>query len=353
MEIGTIINILTFEDLSDTDINQGWGITSGKLVSPANISQPLQFSYVSALWKWKKVIVSNKKTIKLFINNLAGNYTGDFYINENNKLCSHFSYNNSVHTSVESVNITDGDLLEFTLHKDGWNTIFSVKNMTTNVTVSLDASNVVFATHKLRIITSEVTQITSYKLESSQLVGGDVAVGDSITYGDAAESSSTSWVGIAGFDRVCGPGDRSTEAIALLPEIMNFVKPKRIIYAMGTNDQDISTWKNALQIFKNRMKSNRITFIPVCPYANNIRDMSVFRNYVISSFQVYFDFYTLTKSNSGTGIKTEYNSGDGVHPSQLGHTTIGDYVLGNEFYDYYENFSDDVIQFYFMYKKIS
>lgn len=352
MEIGIIKNYISFSNFSETDMNSGWSIANNKLIGPADTSKPLQFKYVSGLWKWKKTIVTNKKSLKAFIYNTAGNFTGEFYINSQNKLCSFFSYDNSTNISSDALAYSDGDNLEFTINKDGWDLTFAVKNLSTNQTVSMNAGNVAISIHKLRLITSEVTEILSYKLESSQLKGGTWVVGDSITYGSAAASALLSWVGITGWNRVCGPGDRSSDALLLLEEILTYIKPERIIYAMGTNDSSIETWKSAVSQYQQTMNANKITFIPVCPYANNIRSMQPFRDYIVANFSVYFDFYTVTKADNSTNLNPAYDSGDHVHPNTSGHSAIGNFTINSPNYNYFKNFTDDTLQMYAFYRQM-
>ncbi|QWA38878.1 SGNH/GDSL hydrolase family protein [Chryseobacterium sp. ZHDP1] len=352
MEIGIIKNYSSFSNLSETDISAGWSIINNKLVSPADITKPLQFKYVSGLWQWKRTIVSNKKSLKLFINNTAGNYTGEFYINTQNKLCSSFSYDSSLRVSTDAISYNAGDLLEFSILKNAWSTFFAVKNLSTNQTVTLDASNVVFAIHKLKLITSEVTEISSYKFESSQPVGGTYVVGDSITNGSAATTPELSWVGLTGWNRLCGPGDRSADAILLLEEILNYVKPDRIVYAMGTNDPNIDVWKNAVQQFKQVLNAGRITFIPICPYANGVKSMEAFQQYIVGNFSIYFDFYSVTKAQGSTILNPLYDSGDHVHPNNPGHSAIGNYTINSPHYNYFKNFADDTLQMYAFYRQM-
>jgi len=343
MEIGTIFNYQGFSEFSGIDINVGWSISAGKLISPADTNKPLQFNYASALWEWKKTVVCNKKSLRLYSYMTALNFYGEFYINSENKLCSYFSYGSTTSVSTLPIGFNNGDLLEFSLLKSGWSLIFSVKNLTTNQVVNLDASNVIHATHKLRLITSEVTEVSSYKLESSQEQGGTIAVGDSITYGNSATTEANGWVRIANFMTEAGGGDRSADAVLLIPEIVNHIKPSRVIYAMGTNDGDINVWKANLVFFQNKMRVNRITFIPCAPYANNNKSMQPFKDYIIANYDVYFDFFELTKQDGNTNIKSNYDSGDGVHPNNFGHLEIGNFLLNNQFYNYFEDFSNNFL----------
>lgn len=345
MEIGTILNYQAFNNLSNTDINLGWSVGNNKLVSPADISKPLQFKYTTGLRKWKKTIVANKKTLKLYIYNTAENFRGEFYIDSNNKLCGFFSYDNSTSVSADSIGYTNGDLLEFTVERINRQSTFSVKNKTTNQIVSVVTNNIAYSIHKLRLICSEVTEISSYVKESSaEFEPETVVVGDSITDGSSSTTENGSWVNIAGFMALCGPGDRSTDAILLFDEILTVVKPKRIIYAMGTNDVQISNWKNGLSLFEQKMNANKITFIPVCPYANSTRSMQPYFDYVTGKYSIYFDFYTITKQNNSTDLKPEYNAGDNVHLNDAGHLQVGNYCLSSQYYDYFKDFSDGTMK---------
>lgn len=350
MEIGIITNITSFQNLNETDTNTGWSVSGGKLVSPADITKPIQFSHVSGLWMWNRKIISDKKTLKLFFYNTAGNFTTDFYINDQNKLCSHFSYDNTTRTSTDILGYTSGDLLEFSIIKNGRTITFSVKNLNTNQIVNLNASNVAISIHKLRLITSEVTEISTYKFESSQTTGGTLVVGDSITYGSNATAENLSWVSIANWERDCGPGDKSPDALLLIPEILNFIKPIRVVYAMGTNDTIIDNWKNALVQYGKVMNANRITFIPVCPYANTSRSMQAYYDHIIANYSIFFDFYTTTKVASGTNLKPEYNSGDNVHLNNAGHAAVGNFILSSPYYEYYKNFEDNTLELYLSYR---
>lgn len=353
MEIGLILNYQGFTDLSKTDINTGWSVSNNKIVSPADVSKPLQFSYVSGLKKWKKTVVANKKTLKLYIYNTAENFRAEFYINANNKLCGFFSFDNSTSISADSLIYNDGDLLEFSINKVNRESTFTVKNLNTNQIISLATNNVAYAIHKLRLLCAEVTEISSYVKESTvQFEPATVVIGDSITDGSAATSDAGEWVNIAGFTAICGPGDRSNDALLLFNEILNVVKPKRVIYAMGTNDVTIDNWKSALTQFEQKMNSNKITFIPVCPYANGIRSMQPYYDYIVSKYNIYFDFYTTTKQSNSTALKTEFNSGDNVHLNDAGHLAVGNYVLTNQYYDYFKSFSDETIKAFAFFRRL-
>ena len=332
--IGTIYNKQNWQNLNDFDSVNSWYLSADKLTN-AGGNGILQFKQKSALDKFLLKIRTNSANLKIRFAGLRSvNNINTILSLENGKAKFEFTYDGSVGVSSQIIAIESGDILEFEFIKDVWDASFTVRNITKNTSSIVNVITNVTAHHIQLYSLTECTILSIEKSSDIEFEPLNLVVGDSITYGSTASSSNLRWTTLSGFTAEGSAGDTSAEALQLIDEIVNVIKPKRVIYAMGTNDTNLSVWQNNLQNFKNKVNQKNIIFIPITPYANSNRDMTAFSDYVKANFQKYFDIFSATKSNSGTGIKSEYNAGDNVHYNNLGHATISDFVLNSEFYDF-------------------
>lgn len=332
--IGTIYNKSNFTDLSDFDTKGNWELSAGKIISSGSNSI-LQYKRASALDEFQLKVRTTSKFLNIQTYGIkAENNIRTTFSIENGHAKWEFAYDNTGGTSPAAIIIDNGDVLEFVLTKTQWTVNFQIKNITKNTACDV-AVPVAITAHKLRFFASAAVDIISIQKTSNQEFEPlNLLVGDSITYGSSATSPSLRWGTIAGFQIEGSAGDTSVEALDLLYEITNIIKPKRVIYAMGTNDLDIEAWKTNLQTFKNYVTQRNIVFIPITPYANSIRNMTAYQTYIAGNFTKYFDLFSVTKQSGNSNLKTEYNSGDNVHPNNAGHQAIGDYVLASPYYTF-------------------
>lgn len=330
--IGTIYSKSDFIDLIDFDLKGNWGISSGKLISSGG-SSILQYRYASALddFTWK--IRTNTAALNVQLYGIrSGNNIRTTFTVESGKAKWNYAYNNTSGLSSSSISIGPSDILEYQITKNQWTVSFTVKNITTGAETTV-AAPIAVTIHKLRLWSASAIEVTSLiKTSEQEFQPLNLLVGDSIAYGSSATTSNLRWGTIAAFQIEGSPGDTSSDALELVYEIRNIIKPKRVIYAFGTNDLDIEVWKTNLQAFKSLISQRNIVFIPITPYANSNRDMTTYQTYIAANFSKYFDLFSVTKQSGNSNMKTEYNSGDNVHPNTAGHQAIGNYVLASPYY---------------------
>ncbi|WP_137905493.1 SGNH/GDSL hydrolase family protein [Chryseobacterium sp. 2VB] len=332
--IGTIYSKNSFTDLTEFDLKGNWEISAGKLISSGGNSI-LQYRYASALdnFLWKIRTNSAALNVQLYGIRSDNNIRTTFSV-ESGKAKWNYAYNNTSGLSSSAISIGPSDVLEYQITKNQWTISFTVKNITTGTETTVTAP-VAVTIHKLRLWSASALEVISLiKTSDQEYQPLNLLVGDSIAYGSSATTSSLRWGTIAGFQVEGSPGDTSSEALQLLYEITNIIKPKRVIYAFGTNDLDIEVWKTNLQAFKSSISQRNIVFILITPYANSNRDMTAYQTYIAANFSKYFDVFSITKQSGNSNMKPEYNSGDNVHPNNAGHQAIGNYVLASPYYTF-------------------
>ncbi|MBD8081118.1 galactose-binding domain-containing protein [Chryseobacterium caseinilyticum] len=330
-QIGEIYNKSNFTNLNDFDIVGNWFCENGVLKTSGGYSQ-LRFKQVSNLDRLEWKIRTNSPGLRLEFKGIGTLYNVTVILTiESGKLFWQFPTSNSSGYSSSTLTINNGDVLEYRVLKNQWTYIFFVKNINTNIEISV-VLPVVFTTHNLILSASGATQILSMTKSSTQLYEPDnLVVGDSITYGANADIVNNRWVGIAQYEVSGSHGDTSSNAIPLLDEIINVIQPKRVVYAMATNDTDFDSWKINLQSFKNSLESANILFIPITPYANSNKNMQPYKDYIVANFQKYFDVFTATKASNSNAMNPAYVT-DGVHPNTAGHIAIGNYIKNSPYY---------------------
>lgn len=342
--IGTIYNKNSFENLIDFDSKGNWEIVNGKLHTTGGNSI-LQLRRASALdsFVWKVRTDSPDLKIKF-----SGIRVSTILSIQGGKLRWDFTYNNTFGLSSGTLVIDPGDVLEYIFDAYKLSSVFTVNNITKGTSVSLNIGYALTITaHKLVLYSPTALNVISlFKSSVEEFQPLNLLVGDSIAQGAAADIPAHRWGVIANFSILGSSGDTSLEALDLVWEIVNVIKPKRVIYAMGTNDLDIEVWKSNLMEFKLKMDQYNLVFIPITPYANSLRDMSPYQAYIQANFNEYFDLYSLTKQSGSSNMKTEYNSGDHVHPNTLGHQDIANFVLNSPYYVFVPIISQGNTAFY-------
>lgn len=165
-----------------------------------------------------------------------------------------------------------------------------------------------------------------------------IILGNSITYGQSATTVDERYASLIvnkPYNIVSGGGGDVTQAVVdRLPEI-KLLHPKYALIMIGGNDVYFSysptTWKNNLKTIRDSLVAFGITPIHLYPTARTIVDERPLRNFIdtCSSFSTdkKIDLFSLTlKSGTNYALADEYNSGDGVHPSNAGHAAIAAYV---------------------------
>jgi lysophospholipase L1-like esterase len=92
-----------------------------------------------------------------------------------------------------------------------------------------------------------------------------------------------------------------------------------------------ATYRANLITIRDSLVNNGIECIHMLPTARTIVDERQLKNFIDTCSQFAtdkkIDLFTLTlKSGTNYALADSYNSGDGVHPSNAGHTAIADYI---------------------------
>jgi len=161
-----------------------------------------------------------------------------------------------------------------------------------------------------------------------------IILGNSITYGQAASTQAQRYADLIvnkNYNIVSGGGgDVTQDVVNRLPEI-KLLHPKYALIMIGGNDlffnYSASTWQNNLKKIRDSLVSYGIIPIHLYPTCRTIADMRPLRNFLdtCSTFSTdkKIDLFTATlKSGTLYSLATEYDSGDGVHPSNTGHTKM-------------------------------
>lgn len=161
-----------------------------------------------------------------------------------------------------------------------------------------------------------------------------IILGNSITYGQSATTQAQRYADLVvnkNYNIVSGGGgDVTQDVVNRLPEI-KLLHPKYALIMIGGNDvffnYTSSTWQTNLKNIRDSLVSYGIIPIHLYPTARTIVDERPLRNFLdtCSKFSTdkKIDLFTATlKSGTNYALATEYDSGDGVHPSNAGHTLM-------------------------------
>jgi lysophospholipase L1-like esterase len=162
--------------------------------------------------------------------------------------------------------------------------------------------------------------------------------GNSITFGEKASDQSSDWannIAISKNNVVQGGGGDITASLLLrIPEIIK-LHPKYAPTMMGGNDildaVSVSVWQQNLRQYRDTLANHGIAVIWIYPTPRNVVDLTplvTFLDTCISftnDLKIRNTWYGM-KDNSAYGIDSIYNSGDGIHPNDLGHKKIADII---------------------------
>ena len=163
-------------------------------------------------------------------------------------------------------------------------------------------------------------------------------IGNSITYGQAASTQAQRYASLIvnpEYNIISGGGSDVTQSVLDRMEEIKLLHPKRVLLMIGGNDVyfgiPAATYRANLIAIRDSLVNNGIECIHMLPTARTIVDERPLKNFLdtCSRFATdkKIDLFTLTlKSGTSYSLEDSYNSGDGVHPSNAGHTAIADYI---------------------------
>lgn len=156
-------------------------------------------------------------------------------------------------------------------------------------------------------------------------------VGDSITYGIAADLTANRWasnvseIGTNDYTVSGGPSDNTNEALDRIGELLS-MNPQYAVMMIGGNDiqRSISStiYEANYTSIRNQLKAAGATIIHCLATPRDGTDMTTFNAWISSTFTSDTIINTFTPLADGTGLDAAYDPGDGVHPNAAGHALI-------------------------------
>lgn len=155
-------------------------------------------------------------------------------------------------------------------------------------------------------------------------------VGDSITQGRLASVQANSFAAKVRADNpgnvlICGAPSATTAN--WLPNAQDVVamKPKYAFVLLGTNDDTGSVLEatreaNYTTIINALIAGGATPIVLTCPPKNS-STLATFNTWLKAQGWRYIDIYPLLLG-TGTAMNATYDSGDGIHPNDAGHTVI-------------------------------
>lgn len=357
--VGDVYNKSAFVNLFDFSYTGSFSTAGGKIVSPAGNNGQLRLQYytgdhdyvLSFDYRATNGVKSSTGLGLGFLSaNPAANISQYVYFNETSRnTVAYSSFGSSEITSPTSLSAYDaGDKMRVSIRFPNNGTFYiTVYNLTKGLsnlyTVKLNygdgSGQSSTFTHNTAMpfiqglggsAAYEITNIT-YRLNTKN--GGVLYIGDSITDGSTPGTYAAGYARLLFGQTNAGPGDRSTEVILRLPEILK-IQPKLAFVTIGTNDKNSLTfdaWKNNLNTIYQTLTNAGIKVVINTPPPNNTGDLTPYADYVKATYPSV-DIFTPLKATSGTGLNPAYNSGDNVHPNAPGHALIGQTILASPLY---------------------
>jgi hypothetical protein len=373
--LGTIFKKTAFSNLADFTATGTFSTNGyGKIYSPAGNTGQLKLNYYTALDEYKLEFdyrctngVKNASA-GLAIGFISANNTADIgnysYLNEqDNKIAIHGTFSNTTQYSPSALgSYTAGDSLHYTIDYKSGNYKITVLNKKTTASytysffvvfgvaggggITLDFIHNTSQPAIIALGSGAAYEITNFHYSSNMKLGGMLAVGNSITYGDANGIDATHrWATLIGAQVDAGVGDKSREVLLRMPEIIS-IKAKTTYVTIGTNDFNVPVWASEVQSIYTQLRQSNIGRVFInAPTPNNTHDMGVFRD-TIALHYPYINLFNPLKATSGSGIATIYDSGDGTHPNAAGHLKVAQVIMASPTYrveSYYKSLDSTFI----------
>jgi len=348
--LGIIYTNSYFNDLSDFIPVSGYSITNGKINIPPGTTNKLRLNNPTALDEYTFTVryrITNAVTsaygLQVGFESSFNNVSQYAYYNEaSNAISTYAIFDNSSTTGSQHLpNYVTGDILELNFTGQAENYTITTKNISKgnqivySLSIPFTLGQRAF-THNTAYPTISPDgggaqyEILSITYSSKTKKGGSIGGGDSITHGYNAGSVNGRWSILIGGQSNAGPGDRSSEVLLRINEIIS-IQPKKVYLMIGTND-DFTTWKDNYKKIVNKLEVNGIQVIKLCPPPNNNRSMLDFKNYLFGEYpNSTIDTYT-PLLGSGSNLSATYDSGDGTHPNGAGNILIANTIKASPLY---------------------
>ncbi len=240
-----------------------------------------------------------------------------------------------------------GDIVDCSFSRSGWTMTATASNranaqVSTSTLTFLDASNLIAPT---------ISRICFYPLGGTIYVDNIsfsldhrkparfIVVGASASDGYNATMPERRYISVVQsnfFETVCNDSssfNTTTNSVSLLPEILAH-HPTTAILMVGGNDlafgYPATQWQTQYSNLVAQLQANGIAVKHTFQTPRNSVDLTPLRNWIIAHYPAsdIIDTWTPFVTN-GYALKPIYDSGDGVHPNDLGHLLIGQIIRTN------------------------
>lgn len=279
------------------------------------------------------------------LNNTASSGMQFWFDETTRKINIYDVVNNSTFTGTSILPAyTSGDLINIQYQNIGYNSgTLTVKNLTTGASITLikqnkyvnpSAPNGSYNTGQITILPQNTTvayDVSNIEYSTPFKPGGNMYVGDSWTAGSASTVLPGGFAYQLNGQIDAGSGDKSREVLLRLAEIIA-LKPATVYLLIGTNDTVIATWQANVVSIVAGLRAAGIRVITMTPGPMNATNKKPMRDSLFAMYPTStIDLYT-PLLGTGFAMNATYDSGDGVHPNQLGHNLIASTISGNSLY---------------------
>lgn len=233
------------------------------------------------------------------------------------------------------------DLFEIKIQKIQRTFIFTARNLRNGSTTSYQVDNIFPQVGQPHIYFYSPTQLVSqFVMRYDAIRRAKLAIfSDSIGWGGNATDylkkyfsiieGSTGGYGVTN----SGPGEFSAQGVSRIADLQSEL-PDIALYGYGVNDFSNSvtaaTFSTNVQAFVQAAQAQG-TFVALLSLVPQTSGSVVTFNDTLHAIAtrygcLYIDFYTLLKG-AGTAMNAIYNSGDGIHPNNLGHIVIAQAIV--------------------------
>ena len=179
--------------------------------------------------------------------------------------------------------------------------------------------------------------IKNVEVSSEQLTDADyLIVGDSVARGYSPNALLDRYVSRMAadnpdktFEVLAGFGDRCTTEVSSRVNEIVALAPKNVVLSILSTDIEDGvaqgTRRSAYDNIISTLESNGINVILTTIVPRNDVDVSVENAFIIGHTNQIVDLNAML-SGPGTGLNTQYDSGDGIHPNNAGHLLIGQLI---------------------------
>jgi len=166
-----------------------------------------------------------------------------------------------------------------------------------------------------------------------------IVVGGSASDGSVATSQATAFSSVIQSNytqTVCNDScsyNVTANSLSVLPEILAH-QPTTALLLIGGNDLlfkvPAATWKSNYSQIVSQLQAAGVTVKHLLPSPRNPTDLTPLKNWIETNYPAasVIDIWTPMVTNV-TKLKTNYDSGDGVHPNDAGHLLIGSIIRTN------------------------